>query len=42
MKMKENARDKCINFESFSGMKIQHGTIDNLGVTKIKGVKCSS
>lgn len=42
MKMKGKARDKCMNFESYSGRKVQHGTIENLGVTKSKAVKCSS
>lgn len=42
MKMKEKARDKCMNLGSYSGMKVQHCTIDNLGITKRKGVKCSS
>lgn len=42
MKMREEARDKCMNFESYSGRKVQHGTIGNLDVTKRNVVKCSS
>lgn len=39
MKMKKKARDKCLNFGSYSGRKVQHDTIENLGVAKRKGVK---
>lgn len=42
MKTKEKARDKCMNFESYSGRKVQQSTVQNLGVTKRNAIKCLS